>query len=217
MSKYIFQLRRGWKDDNLGRNDWAQYEGTKYKSTVSYDPALTYYLDKNGTIAKPQPTKSEVENGEYYIKNSDYIPPLAGELVLEYDNGVPRLKIGNGTDDFSQLPYMSVDSFILPTPATITLLGGADNWQEEYDEDGNLIGYTQTVEVSNYRITPNSKVDIQPNPEQLAIFHEKDVAFTAITDTVDGITTVTVHAIGTMPQNTYENVQVTVTEVAFDE
>ena len=26
MAKYIFQLRRGWKDDATGRNDWAAYE-----------------------------------------------------------------------------------------------------------------------------------------------------------------------------------------------
>jgi hypothetical protein len=108
---------------------------------------------------------------------------------------------------------MSVDSFILPTPTTITLFGGADHWKEEYGDDDNLIGYTQVVEVNNYTITPNSKVDIQPSPNMLAIFHEKDVTFTAVTETVDGITTVTVHAVGQMPQSTYENIQVTVTEV----
>jgi hypothetical protein len=172
MGKHIFQLRRGWKNDAVGRNDWAEYEGK--------------------------------ENHKL---------PLAGELVLEYDNGVPRLKIGDGIHEFSKLPYMSVDSFILPKPTTITLLGGSDHWAEEYDEYNNLIGYTQVVQVRNYVITPNSKVDIQPSPEMLAIFHEKDVTFTAVTETINGITTVTIHAVGQMPQNTYENIQVTVTEV----
>ena len=139
--------------------------------------------------------------------------PLEGELVLEYDNGIPRLKIGDGVHAFAELQYMSVDSFILPTPTTITLFGGANYWDEEYDEDGNLIGYTQVVKVSNYTITPNSKVDIQPSPEMLAVFHEKDVTFTAVTETINGVTTVTVHAVGQMPQNTYESLQVTVTEV----
>lgn len=148
-----------------------------------------------------------------YEKSEDYMRPLEGELVLEYDNGVPRLKIGDGEHDFSALPYMSVDSFVLPTPTTITLLGGADHWDEEYDDADNLIGYTQVVKVSNYTITPNSKVDIQPSPEMLAVFHEKDVTFTAVTETIDGVTTVTVHAVGQMPQNTYENIQVTITEV----
>ena len=70
-----------------------------------------------------------------YEAKADHMKPLEGELVLEYDNGIPRLKIGDGVREFSALPYMSVDSFILPTPTTITLLGGADHWDEEYDED----------------------------------------------------------------------------------
>lgn len=148
-----------------------------------------------------------------YEAQANHMKPLEGELVLEYDNGIPRLKIGDGVSEFSALPYMSVDSFILPTPTTITLLGGEEYWENEYDEDGNLIGYTQIVQVNNYVITPNSKVDIQPSPEMLAVFHEKDVTFTAVTETIDGVTTVTVHAVGQMPQNTYENIQVTVTEV----
>ena len=175
MSRYMFQLRRGWKDDATGRNDWFEYE-----------------------------------------KKEEHIKPLEGELVLEYDNGTPRLKIGDGIREFSALPYMSVDSFLLPTPTTITLFGGSDHWTEEYDENNNLIGYTQVVQVKNYIITPNSKVDIQPSPEMLAVFHEQDVTFTAVTETVNGVTTVTVHAVGQMPQNTYENIQVTVTEVIID-
>ncbi len=142
--------------------------------------------------------------------------PLDGELVVEFDNGVPRLKIGDGRTPYSELPYMSVDSFILPTPATINLLGGAEYWKEEYDDSNNLIGYTQVVEVKNYTITPNSKVDIQLSPAMLSAFNSKDVSFTAVTDTVDGITTVTVHAVGEMPQNTYENIQVTITEVTAE-
>lgn len=174
MSKYIFQLRRGWKDDN--RDDWAAYEAQE-----------------------------------------NHLKPLEGELVLEYDHGVPRLKIGDGISEFSKLPYMSVDSFILPTHTTITLYGGSDYWRPEYDQDNNLIGYTQEVQVTNYVITPYSKVDIQPNPEMLAVFHEKDITFTAVTETIDGVTTVTVHVVGQIPQDTYKDIQITVTEVVGDD
>ena len=90
MGKYIFQLRRGWKDDSIGRDDWATYE------------------------AKP-----------------DHMKPLEGELVLEYDNGIPRLKIGDGTSEFSALPYMSVDSFILPKSAYIKLK--KNDWTQDAD------------------------------------------------------------------------------------
>ena len=168
-------------------------------------------VDKNGNTTYADGTL--IDDWAKYESDPNHTKPLEGELVLEYDNGIPRLKIGDGVHEFSELPYMSVDSFILPTPTTITLLGGADNWSEEYDDDGNFIGYMQVVNVNNYTITPNSKVDIQPTPAMLAVFHEKDVTFTAVTETIDDITTVTVHAVGQMPQNTYENIQVTITEV----
>ena len=190
MPKYVCQLRRG-----------------------------TRYVDEYGsTLTNPDGTPVKDDWGAYTAQEA-HINPLVGELVLEYEENpttgkiTPRLKIGDGKSTFAQLEYISVDSFILPTPTTITLLGGADHWDEEYNEDGDLIGYTQVVDVNNYTITPNSKVDIQPSPEMLAAFHEKDVTFTAVTETINGTTTVTVHAVGQMPKNTYENVQCTVTEV----
>ena len=140
-----------------------------------------------------------------YEATEGHIKPLEGELVLEYDNGIPRLKIGNGVDEFSALPYMSVDSFIMPKPVAITLYGG-DAW-EEVSEDR----YTQDITTQlNGKITKNSKIDLQPTPEQLCSFHEKDVAFTTVNS--DGV--VKVHAIGIKPEQDYENIQVTIMEVA---
>ena len=66
--------------------------------------------------------------------------------------------------------------------------------------------YSQVVEVAG--VTPNSKVDLQPTPEQLAEFHDKDLAFT--TENNGGV--VTVYAIGDRPQNDH-TIQVTVKEV----
>jgi hypothetical protein len=188
MAKYIFQLRRGWKwdkDPETGqpRDDWAKYESKE-----------------------------------------DHIKPREGELVLEYDNGIPRLKIGDGKHRFSQLPYMSVDSFILPTPATVTLKAKDENdvsmWTREADEEGNLINkYSQVVkddseginQFTNATITPNSKIDLQPDPDQLVVFHEKDLAF--VTENDGG--KVIVYCIGQEPQKDY-TIQVTVTEVALN-
>ena len=168
MARYIQQLRRGWKDDSTGRNDWAEYEAKE-----------------------------------------NHILPLEGELVLEYDNGVPRLKIGDGVREFSALPYMSIDSFIAPTPAKIALYG--DKWElvEGYD-----CRYTQDITDQLVgKITKNSKIDLQPTPEQLYIFQEKNVAFTTVND--DG--NIRVCAIGVKPQNDYEYIQVTITEVATND
>lgn len=145
-----------------------------------------------------------------YETQANHVKPLEGELVLEYDNGIPRLKIGDGIQEFSMLPYMSVDSFILPTPASITLL--SDAWQSVINEEtGEPITnrYYQPVTVNNAVITPNSKVDLQPNPEQLAIFHEKDLTFTAINRGGN----VRVCVVGQKPTQEY-TIQATVTEVS---
>lgn len=136
-----------------------------------------------------------------YEAKEDHIKPLEGELVLEYDYGIPRLKIGDGVSEFSELPYMSVDSFILPTPASVTLY--ADKWEQISDKK-----WSQEVTVDNATITFNSKVDLQPSAEQLTIFHEKDLAF--VTENEDGV--VTVFCIGQKPMNDYV-IQSTITEV----
>lgn len=143
-----------------------------------------------------------------YEKQEVHIKPLEGELVLEYDNGIPRLKIGNGVDEFSALPYMSIDSFILPTTASITIY--PDKWIQMEDNEGNLIEnrYYQYVTVNNATVTPNSKIDLQPKPEDLTIFHKKDLAFTAVNSGGQ----VRVCVIGQKPENAY-TLQATVMEV----
>ena len=132
--------------------------------------------------------------------------------MLVYDNnGIPRLKIGNDGKDCSQLPYIGMESFMLPTSATITLYGGEQDWQAV---EGFERRYTQ--DITNQlagKVTPNSKVDMQPTPEQLYEFQLKDVTFT----TVNEGGKVRVCAIGERPKNIYENIQVTITEVAIDE
>lgn len=141
-----------------------------------------------------------------YEAKENHIKPLEGELVLEYDHGIPRLKIGDGEHEFSQLPYMSIDSFIVPTPSTITLYGG-DAWVAV---DGYDRRYTQDItEQLTGKITVNSKIDLQPTPEQLLAFQLKDVTFTTVNE--DG--NVRVCAIGQRPLQTYENLQITITEV----
>ena len=170
MAKYLCKLRRGWKEDASGRDDWAQYEA-----------------------------------------QADHMRPLAGELVIEYYNGIPRLKIGDGINEFSALPYLSVDSFILPKPASVTLL--PDQWFPVLDENQRPIEnrYYQPVTVQNAVVTPNSKIDLQPTPSDLAIFHEKDITFTA----VNAGGNVRVCIVGQKPTKTY-TMQVTITEVAID-
>ena len=145
---------------------------------------------------------------KYTVEKPEEAIPREGELVLEYDNGIPRLKIGDGKSKFSELPYMSVDSFILPTYASVTIY--PDKWENVLDEDGNVVAnrYYQPVNVNNATITPNSKVDLQATPEDLLVFYEKDLAFTAINRGGD----VRICVIGQKPTKQY-TFKATVTEV----
>lgn len=76
----------------------------------------------------------------------------------------------------------------------------ADSWI------GDASPYSQVVDIPN--ITENSRVDLTPSAEQLAVFHNKDVAF--VTENEDGV--VTVYVIGQKPQNDY-TIQISITEV----
>lgn len=80
----------------------------------------------------------------------------------------------------------------------VTLLASA--WS------GNASLYSQVVDIED--VTENTKVDLLPSVEQLAIFHKKDLAF--VTENDDGV--VTVYAIGDKPTTDYP-IQVSLTEV----
>lgn len=71
---------------------------------------------------------------------------------------------------------------------------------------GNASPYSQVVSIPG--VTQNSKIDLQPSTEQLAIFHQKDLAFVA--ENEDGV--VTIFCIGQKPTNDYD-IQITITEV----
>jgi hypothetical protein len=66
--------------------------------------------------------------------------------------------------------------------------------------------YSQVLNIPG--VTEYSKVDLMPSVEQLAIFHDKDIAL--LTENEDGV--VTAYCIGDKPQNDYI-MQATVTEV----
>lgn len=71
---------------------------------------------------------------------------------------------------------------------------------------GSESPYYQFVDIDG--ATEYSKIDLQPSIEQLAVFHNKDLAFVAEND--DGI--VVVYSLGDKPENDYV-IQVSITEV----
>lgn len=69
--------------------------------------------------------------------------------------------------------------------------------------------YSQVVDISG--VTASSKVDLLPSVEQLALFHDKDIAF--VTENDGGI--VTVYAIGDKPTQDY-TMEVCITGVKYE-
>jgi hypothetical protein len=180
-SKYIFQLRRGIK-----------------------------YVDESGVTLLNSDGMPVRDDWTTYTAQENHLDPLEGEMVLEYEvypdgKKIPRIKIGDGENVFANLEYISVDSFILPKPISVTIY--ADKWKQASDDR-----WYQVVTVDNATVTPRSKVDLQPNSEQLSVFHEKDLAF--VTENEDGV--VSVYCVGQTPTNDY-TIQATVTEVVVNE
>lgn len=85
---------------------------------------------------------------------------------------------------------------------TVTLL--ADAW------NGDASPYWQDVEING--VTKRSKIDLQPDSEQLTTFYEKDVTFLAENDNGN----VTILCIGQKPVHDY-TLQATMTEVIVNE
>ena len=110
-----------------------------------------------------------------------------GEIVVEKsDDGYTRLKVGDGTKRFSELPYMNMPGYALVTKK-ISIELPSTNWE------GSSSPYSQTVEIAD--ITENSKIDIQLTPEQLTWLQDEEISL--ITKNENG--NITVYAIGYKP------------------
>lgn len=189
MAKYIFQLRRG----------------TRY-----VDDTGATLLNEDGTPVRDDWTT--------YTAQENHLNPLDGELVVEFEYNpttgkkTPRFKLGYDDNIFADLEYISPDSFILPKPISVTLY--ADKWEQVIDIDGADVvdTYSQVVTVENATITPNSKVDLQPNADRLCKLYDWGVALT--TENNEG--TITVYAVGDKPSESF-SMQATVTEILLDE
>lgn len=174
----------------------------------------TRFVDENGNTLLDENGLAVKDDWTTYTQMSDHVNPLEGELVIEYEvvNGTgrktPRFKLGDGVHTFAELDYWSADIFNTSDKGSLTLL--ADGWQQETDLSGNPVSkrFYQIVTVNNARVTKNSKIDIQPTPEQLAEFSSQGVSLTTVNN--DGVVKVLLSG----NQLTSEYVlQATVTEV----
>lgn len=169
------------------------------------------YVDEQGNTLLNDDGTPIRDDWATYTAQENHLNPQDGELVVEFEYNpttgkkTPRFKLGYDDNVFADLEYISPDSFILPKPISVTLY--ANKWEHASDDR-----WYQVVTVDNAMITRNSKVDLQPNSEQLCIFHEKDLAF--VTENEDGV--VYVFCVGQVPTSDY-TIQATVTEITITE
>lgn len=144
-----------------------------------------------------------------YVLANPVEVPLSAEEISTYNN--LRTYRENTTVFNDGLAYMELDYAMDAKTYIDHVLGVAAMRLTEVNLPasqwtGSDSLYSQVVTISG--ITEYSKVDLLPSVEQLAIFHNKDVAF--VTENEGGV--VTVYAIGDKPTQDY-TMQVQITEV----
>lgn len=161
------------------------------------------YIELRGSLSIPQAIQGKsayevaVLNG-FKGTEAEWLASLVGP------KGEPGYTPVKGKDYFTPTDVQAIVNELLsqgPTARIGSVSILADKWV------GNASPYSQVVEIDG--VTENSQVDLTPSVEQLAIFHEKDLAF--VTENEGGV--VTVYAVGQKPENDY-TIQVTITEVA---
>lgn len=147
-----------------------------------------------------------------YILATPIETPLSEEEIAVYRSLYTyrnSTTVSNDAGAYMELEYVMdakkyIDSIIKVGGGSAAKIGNvtlrASAWK------GTASPYSQVVQISG--VTENSQVDLTPSVEQLAIFHDKDLAF--VTENEDGV--VTVYALGDKPTNDY-TMQVTITEV----
>ncbi len=142
-------------------------------------------LVKNRAVSIDDDVITEDENA--------IISAIRIEEAIRQDNEKQRI----ANEEIRQAAY---ETYLRTVPRIVNITLLASKWEGEEDP------YSQVVSIEG--VTENTKVDLQPSADQLAIFHDKDLAF--VTENDGGV--VTVFAIGDKPTNDYQ-IQATLKEV----
>ena len=210
------------KTNYIGDNgNWFAWDSKKnafYDTGVKAQSGSTVYMGENPPKEADVWIDPNGKSGLYtpYIGENCNWFVFNGEKFV--DSGIRALGYGYTEAESAEMKaYIDskVIEFASRVVASITILGGAANWNKEEVKDAteNIVGYRygQVVEVRNANITENSKVDMQLSSEQAVVFQNKSLAF--VTENEDGI--ITVYCVGAIPENDY-TIQVTVTEVMLN-
>lgn len=77
-----------------------------------------------------------------YESQEGHVKPLEGELVLEYENDMPKIKVGDGEHEFSELPELgNSDNNKSDTDAIIlrsSTEGSTKKFKITIEDDGTL-------------------------------------------------------------------------------
>lgn len=164
---------------------------------------FTWTISKNVTMVSGTLTflvcikKADTEGNEEIHWNSERNSETHISQGLECGEAI-EAKYPDILDQWEQEILESVTEKSGPQTSTITLF--ADGWTGE----GEL--YSQVVEIEG--VTENSKVDLQPTPEQITEMVNSEISMTTTNN--DGV--ITVYAIGSAP-TTDMTIQVLITEV----
>lgn len=150
-------------------------------------------------------------------KNSEIIPEEA-ELVVELDEEhyKHKLKLGDGIHTYDELSYLTAgeETVTQTLTRTVSVTLYASAWEEiTCETDPNIGYYKQTLDIDG--INPNSKVDLQPTADMIAVFQSKNLAFVTETIIENDIPVIVCYSIGSIPSSDY-TLQATVTEVEVD-
>lgn len=148
----------------------------------------------------------------YYILATPIETALTDEEMATYKalhTNKPNTTVLNDSGAYMDLEYVVdtktyIDNHIISGGGSVARLTSITLLASSWTGSNSL--YSQVVSIPG--ITEYSKVDLLPSVEQLAIFHNKDVAF--VTENEDGV--VTVYAIGDKPTLDY-TMQAQITEV----
>lgn len=211
-------------DTTLGRageNNISQLEITIPEELATFDAYLDFKKPGGETVRTPR-LAIEGNKIEYDVPLSllDQNGNIEVQIILQDESGYiwkgvvkkfTVLKSINAVDDIREKEDFITEAQKILDEIVNSGGGGClvsisqvDLLSTEWNGDNGL--YAQVVNIPN--ATPNSKVDLNPTVEQLAIFHNKDLTF--VTENDDGV--ITVYCIGQKPLSDY-TMQVTLTEV----
>ena len=182
----------------ISQDNTGQISATDRTITI---PSTTATTGASGLMSSGDKTKLEGIATGAEVNQNAFSNVVVGATTIEADTKTDTLTIVAG-NNIALTPDASTDTLTIASPIYTDSITTTTTWS------GND-PYTQTVTVSSYTITSNSKVDIQPDSTAIAQLIADGVTGLYVSNTSG---TLTMYAIGAAPTAAL-TLQVTITEV----